>query len=154
MFNKLVAVVLCFAASTALAADAKVSFSQVHARPSINGMSVAYFTVESTVNDAVTGVSSDCCKAVELHRNEKINGIMSMRRISELALKKNTPLAAQPGAAGGQHLMLIGLKQPMAEGDAVNVTFFFKKAPSQTVSVPVVVEKEADGTKDDHQNHH
>lgn len=144
MFAKFaVAVMAAFFATAGFAKDSSVTFSNSFARPSVGQLGAAYFTVTSSADDAITGVMSDCCGAVELHRTEKINGVMSMRRISELLLKKNTPLEAQPGAKGGQHLMLIGPSRPLVEGESVVVTFSFKKAPSQTVRFPVVAESAA-----------
>ncbi len=144
MFNKFVATVfiaLALLSIPALAAKHTVTIHKAHARPSINGIGIAYFTATSTGNDAITGVTSACCKAVELHRSEKINGIMSMRRIANLSLKKGKPTLVQPESEGGEHMMLLGLKKPIAEGDAVNVTFTFEKAPPQTVSFPVMAPK-------------
>jgi copper(I)-binding protein len=74
---------------------------------------------------------------VEVHRTEKLNGVMSMRRIAEVKLEKNEAVTIQPDAKGGEHMMLIGLKKPLNEGDSVKVTFTFKKSPVQTVTFPV-----------------
>jgi len=129
-------VVIIFA-SSAFAADPAITFSEVHARPSAGKVGVAFFTATSTKDDAITSVSSDCCKAVELHRTEKLNGVMSMRRIAQLNLKKKTPARIQPDAKGGEHVMLIGLNDPLKDGDSVKVNFTFSKAPAQTVVFPV-----------------
>jgi periplasmic copper chaperone A len=98
---------------------------------------LGYFTATATTNDAITSTTSDCCKAVEIHRTEKLNGIMSMRRIAQMTLSKNKPTQVQPDAKGGEHIMFIGLKQPLREGDTVKVNFTFSKAPPQTVVFPV-----------------
>jgi copper(I)-binding protein len=124
-------------AGTAYAADPFVTFSDVFARPAPGEIGVAFFTATSSTNDAVTGVSSDCCKAVEIHRTEKLNGVMSMRRIGELSLKKGTPTLIQPESGGGEHMMLIGLKRPLVEGDTIKVNFTFKKAPARAITFPV-----------------
>jgi len=129
-------------ATTVSAAElGAATFSDLHARPTSGKIGIAFFTVTTAKNDSITAVSSDCCDAVELHRSEKINGVMSMRRIGELSLKKNTPMRVQPDATGGEHLMLIGLKQPLEESKEVAVTFTFKKAGTQTVSFPILADK-------------
>jgi periplasmic copper chaperone A len=138
MFNKiLMSLVVLIFASSALAVEPAVTFSDVHARPTAGKVGIAFFTATSTKDDTITSVSSDCCKAVEIHRTEKLNGVMSMRRIATLTLKKKTPTRIQPDAKGGEHVMLIGLKEPLAEGDSVKVNITFSKAPAQTLVFPV-----------------
>jgi copper(I)-binding protein len=142
MFAKsVVLLATVFFSTMALAADAAVTISDQYAKPTAGKVGIAFFTATATKNDAITGVTSACCDAVELHRTEKINGIMSMRKISELTLKKGTPHRVQPDEPGGEHVMLIGLKSPLSESDEVRVTFTFDKAPSQTVTFPVVAPK-------------
>jgi copper(I)-binding protein len=143
-------------ATMALAADAtSVTFSDVAARPSYAKVGLGYFTVTSTGADAITGVTSDCCKAVEIHRTEKINGTMRMRRIPELVLKKGKAVRIQPDSAHGEHLMFIGLKQPLKANEKVAVTFTFTKAPPQTVTFPVVAPKaSATGLGEPAEAHH
>jgi copper(I)-binding protein len=138
MFAKLsmVLLALIFAAG-AHAEEPSVRFNDKVVYPTAGKVGIGFFTVESSKNDAIIAASSECCKAVELHRNEKINGNMTMRRISELSLKKNKPVRVQPDSPGGEHLMLIGLESPLREGDAVTVTFTLKKAGAQTITFPV-----------------
>jgi copper(I)-binding protein len=78
---------------------------------------------------------------------------MSMRRIAQLTLSKNKPVLIQPESKGGEHVMLIGLKKPLAAGDAVKVDFTFKKAPPQTVSFPVAPAAAAAPAEDSHAHH-
>lgn len=139
MFVRFAAVLVTFClATTAFAKEHSVSFTKLHARPTASTkIAIAYFTATSTGKDAILAVRSDCCKAVELHRTEKINGVMTMRRIAELSLEKDTPFDLQPSAKGGEHLMLIGLGKPLNEGDSVTVTFTMKKAGEKTVTFPV-----------------
>lgn len=138
MFAKLAAslsvVLLAFAAH---AAEPRATLSDAFAYPAAGKIGIAYFTVTTTTDDAITAVSSDCCDAVELHRSEKINGIMSMRRIATLNLEKGEAMRVQPDSKGGEHLMLIGLKQPLTVGDDVVVTLTFDKAGTQKLVLPV-----------------
>lgn len=138
MFNRLLTsfTILMFAGS-ALATEPQVTLSDMHVRPTAGKVGVAFFTANSTVDDAITHTSSDCCEAVEIHRTDKLNGVMSMRRIAEFTLAKNEATPIQPDSKGGEHMMLIGLKKPLNEGDTVKVTFTFKKSPVQTVNFPV-----------------
>ncbi len=135
--NILVSFAALMFAGAASAAEPSVTFTDLHARPTAGKVGVAFFTATSTANDTIASVTSDCCKAVELHRTEKLNGVMSMRRIPQMSLNKNKPVRVQPDAKGGEHVMLIGLKKPLSEGDTVKATFTFSKAPAQTVVFPV-----------------
>jgi copper(I)-binding protein len=151
MFTKiLMSLVVLIFASSAMAGDASVTFSDMQVRPSIAKVGVGFFTVTSTAHDTITAIHSDCCAAVELHRTEKLNGVMSMRRIAAFNLVKNKVARIQPDSKGGEHLMLIGLKEPLAEGDKVEVTFTFKKAPTQTVTFPVASEAPTSGVHELH----
>jgi periplasmic copper chaperone A len=138
MFAKSIAILATVLFSmAALASDTAVTISEPYAKPTAGKIGIAFFTATASKNDSITSVSSACCDAVEIHRSEKFNGIMSMRKISELKLSKNEAHRVQPDEANGEHMMLIGLKKPLSIGDEVSVTFTFAKAPSQTVSFPV-----------------
>ena len=151
MFHKiLISLSTLLFASAAFAADPEVTFSQTHARPSVGSVGVAFFTAASTVDDAIISSSSDCCEAVEIHRSDKLNGTMSMRHVAVVPIDKKAPTRIQPDAPGGQHVMLIGLKKPLGEGDSVKVNFTFKKAPAQTVVFPVEADAATSGVHDLH----
>jgi copper(I)-binding protein len=138
MFARLFATAaIALFALSANAAEPKATITDAFAYPTAGKIGIAYFTVTTTTDDAITAVASQCCDAVELHRSEKINGIMSMRRIATLSLKKNKPMQIQPDSKGGEHLMLIGLKQPLNVGDDVVVTVTFDKAGTQKLVLPV-----------------
>ncbi len=82
----------------------------------------AFFTVTNPAPEAwtIVGVSSAVAERVEIHRHEHSNGMMAMRRLDELTIDAESSLQFAPG---GLHLMLIGLKQPLREGDRVALQF-------------------------------
>jgi copper(I)-binding protein len=53
------------------------------------------------------------------------NGVMTMREVSGFELAPGATLKLQPG---GDHLMLIGIKQPLVEGKQITATLKFEKA--------------------------
>lgn len=139
MYARFAALLLILStAASSHAADSKVTFLDSYTYPANTQVSIAYFTAKATADDAITGLKSDCCKAVELHRNEKINGAMAMRRIARLTLDKGKAASVVPNAKNGEHVMLIGLKRTLAEGDTLPITFTFENAPEQTVNFQVV----------------
>jgi len=138
--------------SSAFATDASVAITDFYAKPSAGKVGIAYFTATSTKNDAITGITSDCCDAVEIHRSEKFNGIVTMRKVSELELEKRTPRRVQEDTPTGEHVMLIGLKKPLVVGEMVKATFTFTKAPPLTIRFPVTAPKTDDTAGEAH--HH
>lgn len=136
MWNRLppMTLVLLLAGASVAAEPAKPQFTDAYLYPTQGEVGMGFFTVTSPEDDAITAVSSDCCSAVEIHRSEKINGMMSMRKVESLNLSKRASLKAQPNEKGGLHLMLIGIKNPpVKEGDALDMAFTFKNSGAETV---------------------
>jgi len=107
---------------------------------------VAYFTLTSSSDDTLTSVASDCCRAVELHTSTMDGGVMRMRKLESVPLKKGEAVAFAPG---GLHVMLIGLKKPLKPGDVVPISFGFDHSPLQRADFKV----EARTTDSGHQHH-
>lgn len=100
--------------------------------------------------DALLGGSTPVAAEVEIHEHALHNGTMRMRTLPNgLPLPANTRVELKPG---GYHVMLIGLKQPLADGSTFPLTLKFRHAPAQTVQVEVRSPRdEAEGV---HQHHH
>jgi copper(I)-binding protein len=60
--------------------------------------------------------------------------VMKMRRLAGVAIPAGQTVALAPGA---MHLMLVGLKAPLREGQSFALTLTFAKAGRQTVMVRV-----------------
>ena len=60
--------------------------------------------------------------------------VMKMRPITGLDIPAGQPVTLQPG---GDHLMLMGLNQPLHEGQSFPLTLDFEKAGPRTVTVTV-----------------
>ena len=97
---------------------------------------VAYMTLtnEGGEMDRLSGVSSSVCKVSELHEHLRENNVMKMRRVEAIELKPGETTVLQPG---GLHVMLIGLKQPLVEGEHFPMTLHFEKTEDVTVDVLV-----------------
>ena len=119
------------AAAPAVTAPATITFDKLSIAITPGAHAVAFPTVTSTRDDAITGADSACCTAVELHTHEMDGDIMRMRRVEQVALKADTPTLFEPQ---GLHVMLIGLKSPLKAGDSIPVTFHFLHAADQTVT--------------------
>lgn len=104
------------------------------APPSVTKNGVGFLSLESSEDDALVSVTSECCKQVELHRMQQQGEIMRMRKVHKLILPAHETVAMRPG---GYHLMLFGLRQDFAVGDTVPVTLHFAHAPAQTATLHV-----------------
>jgi len=90
---------------------------------------------KASTPDRLTGAASDVAAQVEVHEMSMDNGIMKMREVAGgLAIPAGGSVTLKPG---GYHVMLIGLKKPLAPGDSVPLTLKFEKAGDVSLTVPV-----------------
>lgn len=91
-------------------------------------------------DDQLIAASSDAAKMVQLHTHiAGDNGVMQMREVPG-----GFPIPAHGEhalARGGDHVMLMGLNQPMADGDVLTITLVFEKAGEMSIEVPVDLER-------------
>ena len=59
---------------------------------------------------------------------------MEMRPVAEIPVRPGETVVLKPGAL---HVMLIGLKAPLREGERLSLTLRFARAGEITVEVPV-----------------
>ncbi|TNF63712.1 MAG: copper chaperone PCu(A)C [Rhodobacteraceae bacterium] len=97
-----------------------------------------------TEDDRLIAARSDIAERVELHTHlQDANGVMRMVEIED-------GIAVPAGgsallARGGDHVMFIGLKQPLNQGDEIAVTLVFEKAGEVAVTIPVDLERKPMG---------
>jgi copper(I)-binding protein len=100
------------------------------ARATPKGASVggAYMTItnKGTEADRLVGASSPVANQAEVHQMSMDKGVMSMRPVKGgLEIKAGQTVVLRPESL---HLMLMGLKQPMAQGERIKATLDFAKA--------------------------
>jgi copper(I)-binding protein len=107
----------------------------------------AYMTLINQGNqaDRLLGASGDVAKMIELHTHLMEGGVMKMRPVQAIEVKPNEPIVFKPG---GLHIMLIGLKQPLVEGQTFTLTLNFEKAGKIPVAVTVTRMNPEDGQHD------
>ena len=94
----------------------------------------AYMTINSPVDDVLLSASSPVAMMVELHLSSMTDGVMSMDHVERIDLRANQPVELIPG---GYHLMLMGLKKALSEGDRFPLTLIFDKAGEIEIELPV-----------------
>lgn len=86
--------------------------------------------------DKLLSAGSDMAAAVELHSMRLDGAVMRMRQVDAIELPAGQTVELKPG---GLHLMLVGLKAPLKEGDSFPLKLKFEKAGEVTVEVKVGV---------------
>ncbi len=121
-------------AGTANAASFQIT--DAWAQPSVSAeMGAAYVTLQSDAPCTVIAADApDVTKVTELHSHTMENGVMQMRKIDALKLNANAPEIFAPG---GNHLMLIGLKKPLRDGDNFKLTLTSRECGTASTSVSV-----------------
>ena len=106
------------------------------ALPPVSENGAVYLTLKNygDAPDRLVGASSPVAAQVEIHGHTMEGGLMTMRRISSLPLNPGEYVTLKPG---GNHLLLIGLKRPLKEGDKIALTLQFEKASALEVMVTV-----------------
>jgi copper(I)-binding protein len=94
----------------------------------------AYVTITSPTADRLVSASTPVAKKAELHTMSMQGMVMKMRPISGVDIPAGQPVSLKPG---GEHIMLMGLNQPLREGQSFPLILDFERAGPRTVTVTV-----------------
>lgn len=102
-------------------AHVNISNAQVRLLPSVVPNTSAYLRLENDTTQPLilVSASSPVSKKVEIHNHIHEGGVMKMVHLPSLIVPPGETLHFQPG---GYHLMLLGLKKPLKEGQIVPIT--------------------------------
>jgi len=114
--------------------------TQAWARATAGSVKVgaAYLTVtnEGAGMDRLVGAATPVAAKAELHTVVMEGGVMSMRPVEAVEVHPGEPAVLQPG---GIHIMLMGLKRPLKEGETFPLQLTFEQGGN--VDIEVVVQK-------------
>ena len=131
-----------FLAMPAFAAGIEVQDAYARSASNMATTGAAFMVISNAggAADRLIGVSSDAAEKVELHTHkEDANGVMRMIHVEEgFELPQDGEIVM---ARGGHHVMFMGLKEPMAQGDMIDLTLTFEQAGDVMVQVPVDLER-------------
>lgn len=98
--------------------------------------SAVYVTVSNhgSEPDTLVSASTDIATTVELHQTVEKDGKMVMQPRPQFDIPAGETLDMKPGS---YHIMLLGLKQALKPGDAVNVTLTFQQAGKMSMEALV-----------------
>jgi len=90
--------------------------------------------------ERLLSATSDVAERVELHTSVMDGEMMRMRPITSVDIAPKTTAQLKPG---GMHIMLMGLKAPLVQGQTFTLNLVFEQAGA--VSVPVLVRDPVEG---------
>lgn len=114
-----------------------ISIDEPWARASLVSTSAAFMLVTNNQeeDDTLVRAESDICEIVELHTHVKDGDIMRMRPLKNgIAIAAHHSVSLKPG---GLHVMLIGLKRPLLDGEKIVLKLHFHKAGIILLPLPV-----------------
>jgi copper(I)-binding protein len=129
--------VLLFAVPVvALAAQNGIDIEDAWSRVAMQGATgVVYLTItDNGPPDRLMSITAPIAAKAELHESFTEQGVSKMRPVDGLAVAPGKATALAPG---GYHIMLMGLKQPLKEGDSFPVTLSFEHSGPVTATVAV-----------------
>ena len=97
---------------------------------------VVYFTLKNDTgkSDRLLKISSPIASKVQVHRTEIQDGMARMREVAVLHVDANQSVEFAPN---GMHVMLMGLKKPLVEGQKFQLDLLFEVAGPRKVQVVV-----------------
>ena len=102
--------------------------------------------------DKLVHASTPLAASVELHSmNVDAQGVMRMREVESIALAPKSSVKVLPGS--GFHLMLVGLKHPLKDGDTFPMSLQFERAGKVEVKVVVQTPRAGAGAMADMHMH-
>ena len=97
---------------------------------------VAYLTLKNDTgkSDRLLNITTPVASKVQVHRTEILDGMARMREVAVLHVDAGQTVEFAPN---GMHLMLMGLKQPLAAGRTFEIELLFEVAGPRKVKVAV-----------------
>ena len=147
------AAALIFALTSPVGAETagKLTIDGAWARPTPQGttISAGYVKITNTGDkpDTLLGASTPAANSAELHESAMTaDGVMTMRQLENgLEIKPGETVELKPA---GAHIMILGVKQPLKEGQTIPVTLAFKTAGA--VEVPFAIKTLGGGGPHEH----
>jgi copper(I)-binding protein len=107
------------------------------ATPGGSQVGIGYMSItnKGAAADRLVSASSPAAEKVQIHEMTMQNGVMKMRELPNgLPIEAGKTVSLAPG---GNHLMLMGLKAPLKQGDKIPLTLNFEKTGKIDVMLDV-----------------
>lgn len=98
--------------------------------------SAAYLTImnHGGAPERLVGAETPRASRVEIHESVLTDDVMRMRELDGVDIPAGGSVELAPG---GIHIMLMGLTQPLVEGEDVELTLRFQRSGDLAVTAPV-----------------
>ena len=137
-FKALALIAVAFSALPAWAAAADLLITDAQARPTPPAakVGVVYFSITNrgSQDDQLLSLSTAVADSVEVHETQTVKGVMQMRQVTRVSCPAGATVKAQ---AGGLHIMLLGLKHALVDGEQFELLLRFRDAGTLRVAVVV-----------------
>jgi copper(I)-binding protein len=121
----------------------KVDNAWARATPPRAEVGALYLTLTASAPDRLVGISTPVAAKAEVHEMSMENGVMRMRETPGVMLPAGQPVVFGPG---GYHVMLMGLKAPLKQGQTIPLHLTFASAaPVDTTATVQAVGAGASG---------
>jgi copper(I)-binding protein len=141
----LLAWLTCATTTSAEDTSSKMKVSNAWARATVpsakNGTVFLTMTAPPSLSDKLIAARSAAAERVQVHKHVMENGIAKMQSVAAIEVAAGKAVTLDPH---GLHLMLVGLKSPLKEGDRITLTLVFDKSGDLRVEVPVLAANTAD----------
>jgi periplasmic copper chaperone A len=123
-------------AGPALAGELTVTGAWARSTPPGAGMGAIYLTIDngSVKSDRLLKLRTPVAGQAEVHRTEVLDGIVRMREVAVLHVAAGERIEFKPG---GHHVMLMGLKKPLVDGQVFDLELAFEVSGPRKVRVVV-----------------
>jgi hypothetical protein len=124
-------------APMALGGDIHAMQAWSRATPPGTTVGVGYLTLHNTGSEPrlLESASSPVAATVEFHETRRgAEGLTQMRPLQNVSIASGATLRFEPN---GRHLMLVGLKAPLVEGQRIPLTLNFKGEAPLTLELEV-----------------
>ena len=117
--------------------DLEITGAWVRATPPNRDVTAAYLVIENRSERPLEllAVETPAAEYTELHTMRYVDDMMEMEKIEGLTVPSRGEAALEPG---GDHIMLFGVTNPLAEGDSVALTLRFADQTARTVTAQVL----------------
>ncbi|MDP6883165.1 MAG: copper chaperone PCu(A)C [Rhodospirillales bacterium] len=110
------------------------AWSRASAGPAKAGAAYVTITNNGAEADRLVGAATPVAKKAAVHTHLMRDGVMKMRPVEAVEVNPGEPTVFMPG---GLHVMLMGLKAPLVEGDTFPLTLTFERSGTVEVRVRV-----------------
>ena len=118
-------------------ADVTVKESWVRGTTPAQKATGAFMEITSSEAAALLSASSPVAGVVEIHTMKMEDGVMKMRALPKLDLPAGKAVKLAPG---GNHVMLMDLRQQMKKGDVVPITLKIEGADKKVQTLEIKAE--------------